>query len=167
LRRGLLSLNFILLCFSVLFAEDHSSAQGDFFSGFFDYDGPLLSILQASLGLYSSIMITKLISSHTEIGSATKINQTVLIATSLVIGISAVLIGKIGANAGLSPFIYYPIPLVISLVIPKFIFKLNLSEFGIYSLIAPATGFLTHIIFSVFFNYHNYMPFWEIDSIWE
>lgn len=167
MRTILLSLIFILLFSSILFAEDQNSAQGDFFDDFFDYNGPLLSMLLASLGLYSSIMITRLISSYLEIGSATMIKQPLLIATSLGIGIGAVLIGKIGLYAGWPPYIYYPIPLVISLVLPKFIFDLNWAEFGIYCLIAPAIGFLTHIIFSIFFDYHNYMPFLEIDPIWE
>ena len=83
MRTILLSLIFILLLFSRLFAEGHNSAQGDTFDDFFDYNGPLLSMPQASLGLYSSIMLAKLISSHLEIGSKTMINQPLLIVTSV------------------------------------------------------------------------------------
>ena len=137
-----------------------------FFNNFFSFGGPVLSIVQASIGMYLSIMLTKYISKKSGFSSKTKINQILLIITSIVIGIGTVLIGKLGYYIDLPPYLYYPIPLVIGLFLPKLIFKLNWKEFGIYIVIGTILGFVSHILFSLLFGYNNYMPFWKISRIW-
>jgi len=137
-----------------------------FFDNFFSFQGPVLSIIQASIGMYFSIMLTKYISKKFIFGSKKEINQILLITTSIGIGIITVLIGKLGYYIDLPPYLYYPIPLVIGLFLPKLIFKLNWKEFGIYIAIGTALGFVSHILFSLFLGYNNYMPFWKISRIW-
>jgi len=138
----------------------------NFFENFFSFNGPVLSMVQASIGMYLSVMLTKYISRKSGYSSKKKINQVLLIVTSIGIGITTVLIGKLGLYTGLPPYLYYPVPLVISLFLPKLIFKLNWKEFGTYVAIGIVLGFISHVLFSLFLGYNNYMPFWKINRIW-
>ncbi len=138
----------------------------NFFENFFSFHGPVLSMVQASIGMYLSIMMTKYIGRKSGYGSNKKINQALLIVTSIGIGVGTVLIGKLGYYIDLPPYLYYPIPLVIGLFLPKLIFKLIWKEFGTYVAIGIVLGFISHVLFSLFLGYNNYMPFWKINRIW-
>ena len=46
----------------------------NFFENFFSFNGPVLSMVQASIGMYLSIMLTKYISRKSGYSSKKKIN---------------------------------------------------------------------------------------------
>ena len=138
-----------------------------YFQNFFSFHGPLLSMVQAAIGMVVAVLLTKWIAYRYEITDVKKVNIILLIIISLISGITLVLMGAIGLWLEWHPAIYYSIPLFISLILPKFIFKLNGKEFLIYIVLGISIGFLTHFIFSIFIGYNNYMPFWKINPIWE
>jgi hypothetical protein len=165
-RKRFFSVFLALLVFSpfILSAQEQPH---DFWDGFWDYQGPVLSMAQASVGFYASIMLTDYISRQFFSDANMTVNQPLLISTSIGLGTSMVLLGKLGHYLGWSPAVYYPLTMIIPLTLPEFEFGMNLKEFGIYTLVALSTSFLSHVIFSVFFGYNNYMPFLKIDPIWE
>jgi H+/Cl- antiporter ClcA len=133
-----------------------------YFENILTFNGPILSMVQAAIGMFVSIIIVKSVSVKINRGSKYKINLVLLIIVSIIIGIITVLGGALGLFMDLPPYIYYPIPLLISLVMPKIIFKLNWFEFILYILIGILVGLISHVLFSLFIGYNNYMPFWKI-----
>ena len=71
------------------------------------------------------------------------------------------LLGKFGANLGLPWWIYYPVPMLITLVFPPVYFKMSKIEIVKYLAMIVISAPLIHIIFSLF-GWTNYMPFFTI-----
>ena len=76
-------------------------------------------------------------------------------------------LGKYGANLGLSWWIYYSIPLLLTVFVPTLYFKMNKTETIRYLFLAFISAPLIHAVFSFFLGWKNYMPFIKIPSVWE
>ena len=156
----------LLFIFGInLYAQSNITIE-DYFNNIFTFNGPLLSVLQAITGTYIGIMLTKILANKLNISKQKEVNQLLLITWSIGSSIVLVGLGIIGLYAKLPPYIYYPLPTVIALILPKYIFDLSWKEEGIYILLGTLIGLTTHILFSLFVGYNNYLPFWKIDSIW-
>ena len=81
--------------------------------------------------------------------------------------IACMVIGKYGANINLYWWIYYSIPLLLTVFVPTIYFKMNKSEVTKYLSLTFLSAPIIHILFSFFFGWKNYMPFIKIPSIWE
>ena len=81
--------------------------------------------------------------------------------------ITCMIIGKYGANINLYWWIYYSIPLLLTVFVPTIYFKMNRSEVTKYLSLTFLSAPIIHILFSFFFGWKNYMPFIKIPSIWE
>jgi hypothetical protein len=81
---------------------------------------------------------------------------------SIVVVVLGMLFGKYGANWGLKWWIYYPIPLLMNVLLPPILLKMNsrktLTYLGLSFLSAP----LIHFLFSTILGWTEYMPFWDI-----
>jgi hypothetical protein len=148
-----------------VFSQTSTSAE-EYFKNIFSFNGPMLSVAQASVGTYFGIMITKGISESFGFSETNGVDQVSLISWSIGSSIGLVGMGILGLYSGLPPYIYYPVPLVISLLAPKFLFNLTWAEEGLYVLIGTTIGLATHVLSSLFLGYNNYLPFWKIDPIW-
>ena len=89
-------------------------------------------------------------------------NMGILIA----LAVAGMLIGKYGATWGFPWWIYYPLPMVLVIILPLILFKMNKWEAVKYTLIAVLSGPVIHIVFSLL-GWKNYMPFLKIPSIME
>jgi len=150
----------------ILAYSQYDTSANDYFNSLFTFNGPLLSILQAAIGTYCGLLITKKTGNKFNISKQKKINQLHLTGWSIGSSIVLVGLGAAGLHAGLPPYIYYPLPAVISLILPKYIFNLSWKELCIYIVFGILIGFLTHLLFSLIVGYNNYLPFWKIDPIW-
>ena len=77
------------------------------------------------------------------------------------------IIGKYGANINLNWWIYYSIPLLLTVFVPTIYFKMNKLEITKYLVLTFLSAPVIHVLFSFFFGWKNYMPFIKIPSIWE
>ena len=130
------------------------------------FDGPLLSIVQAALGMVIALLVAKRIASRLGVASRRRVSGWLLIAVAVLVAVPLVMLGRIGFHVGWPGWIYYPITLPLALLVPKYAFGLRWPEWVIYVVAAIATGAATHVLFSLFVGYGNYMPFWRIEPLW-
>ena len=72
------------------------------------------------------------------------------------------LFGKYGATYGLPWWVYYPIPMLITVLLPPLILKLSYRRSTYYLLLSFLSAPFIHFVFSFFIGWNEYMPFWEI-----
>ena len=82
---------------------------------------------------------------------------------SFVIVVVGMLFAKVGANAGLSPLIYYGVPALTTLLLPLIAFRMSAGEYAQYAILAFATSPIIHVLFSLA-GWHEYLPFWHVPS---
>jgi len=87
--------------------------------------------------------------------------------SGLVVVVVGMLIGKYGHNFGLPWWIYYPIPALMTLIIPAVYFKMIRKETLIYILLSFCSAPLIHFFFSFFIGWNDYLPFIAIKPFWE
>jgi hypothetical protein len=92
-----------------------------------------------------------------------KRKQIILLALFVVVG--GMLFGKYGAMYGLPWWIYYPVPMLMTVFLPPFVLKLNTRNTIIYLVLSFLSAPLIHVFFSFFFGWKEYMPFWQIPFI--
>ncbi|ADV66048.1 hypothetical protein Deima_0388 [Deinococcus maricopensis DSM 21211] len=73
---------------------------------------------------------------------------------------------RFGANAGMPWPIYYGVPAATTLLLPPLVLRMRFSEFARYVVLAFASSPVIHAVFSLFVGWHEYMPFWNIPSLW-
>ncbi len=88
--------------------------------------------------------------------------QRLIIILAIAIVVVGMLIGKYGANWGLKWWIYYPIPLLLNVILPPVLLKMNFKRTIIYLVLSLLSAPLIHIFFSLLFGWTEYMPFWKI-----
>jgi hypothetical protein len=84
----------------------------------------------------------------------------------IVLVIAGMLTGKHGTSWGLSWWIYYPVPMLLTLIVPMIYFRMDKRESFIYIFLTLISAPLIHIVFSLL-GWKNYMPFIKIPSIFE
>ena len=78
---------------------------------------------------------------------------------SLIVIVLGMLFGKYGATYGLPWWIYYPIPMLITVLLPPIALKLNLKKTIYYLVLSFLSAPFIHLFFSFFFGWTEYMPF--------
>lgn len=95
----------------------------------------------------------------------TKQKFRLIFLLSLLCVVVGMLFGKYGANWGLKWWIYYPVPMLMNVLLPPIILKMNFKKTIIYLILSFLSAPIIHIFFSFFFGWNEYMPFWEIPYI--
>lgn len=90
--------------------------------------------------------------------------KTIFLLSILVV-VVGMLFGKYGAAAGLPWWIFYPIPMLMTVLLPPIVLKLNRGKTILYLLLSFLSAPLIHVFFSFFFNWTEYMPFWKLPHI--
>lgn len=88
-----------------------------------------------------------------------------IILLSLICVVAGMLFGKYGANLGLPWWIYYPVPMLMNVLLSPVVLKMNKRRVGIYLLLSFLSAPLVHAFFSFFLSWNEYMPFWKIPSL--
>ncbi|WP_297693292.1 hypothetical protein [uncultured Eudoraea sp.] len=81
---------------------------------------------------------------------------------SFLLVVLGMLFGKYGAQWGLPWWIYYPIPMLMTLLLPPILLKLNTKRTIIYLFLSFLSAPFIHTFFSFFLGWTEYMPFWDI-----
>ncbi|PTX22206.1 hypothetical protein C8N40_10128 [Pontibacter mucosus] len=89
---------------------------------------------------------------------------TVLLLSVWVV-IVGMLFGKYGASWGLSWWVYYPIPMLMTVLLPPFVLKLRKTKTFLYLVLSFLSAPVIHLFFSFFFGWTEYMPFWKVSSM--
>lgn len=88
--------------------------------------------------------------------------KKVIITLSVLVVVAGMLLGKFGANWGLPWWIYYPVPMLLTLILPPLILKFDARQSLIYILLSFLSAPFIHIFFSFFMGWGEYLPFWKI-----
>jgi len=84
---------------------------------------------------------------------------------SLAVVVVGMLFGKYGAQFGLRWWIYYPVPMLMTVLLPPIILKMNTKRTVLYLLLSFLSAPFIHTLFSFFLGWTEYMPFWKIPYI--
>lgn len=100
-----------------------------------------------------------------------KRERTGLLPRVLVIGLLVIVGGmvfaKVGQNAGWPWWIYYTVPMLLTVLLPPLYFSMNRRETPEYLVLSFLSAPAIHLLFSFFVGWKDYMPFVEIPSLWE
>ena len=86
---------------------------------------------------------------------------------SLLVVVVGMLFGKYGAQIGLIWWIYYPVPMLMTVLLPPIVLKMNLKKTLLYLLLSFLSAPVIHVLFSFFLGWSEYMPFLDIPFIGE
>jgi hypothetical protein len=84
---------------------------------------------------------------------------------ALIVVVFGMLFGKYGATAGLPWWLYYPIPMLITVLLPPLVLRLNKQKTAAYLVLSFLSAPFIHVAFSFFLGWTEYMPFWKIPSV--
>ena len=88
-----------------------------------------------------------------------------IILLSLLVVVLGMIFGKYGAQIGLQWWLYYPIPMLVNVLLPPLILKMNRRKTLIYLFLSFVSAPIIHIFFSFSLGWTEYMPFWNIPSL--
>ena len=111
--------------------------------------------------LFIFFVILRFILGKTEFNEKRK--QIIFLA--LIVVVVGMLFGKYGATFQLSWWLYYPVPMLITVLLPPLVLELNTRKTVIYLVLSFFTAPFIHFIFSYFLGWTEYMPFWKIPFI--
>lgn len=89
-------------------------------------------------------------------------NYMAIILLSILVVILGMLFGRYGAIWGLKWWIYYPIPMLMTVLLPPMALKLNIKKTISYLVLSFLSAPFIHVVFSFFLGWTEYMPFWKI-----
>jgi hypothetical protein len=116
-------------------------------------------MIAASLLIF--IMIIRILISKDDFRKYLK----VISLLSLIVVVFGMLLGKYGANAGLPWWIYYPVPLLMTLVLPPLVLRFNKRKTILYIVLSFLSAPFIHVVFSFFLGWTEYLPFWKLPYI--
>jgi hypothetical protein len=94
---------------------------------------------------------------------AAKLKQISLLA--FIVVVLGMIFGKYGATYGLPWWVYYPIPMLMTVLLPPIILKLKRTPTIIYLLLSFLSAPFIHVLFAFFLGWTEYMPFWKIPYV--
>lgn len=97
----------------------------------------------------------------------TKPKPSSIVWVSAIVVVAGMLFARYAARAGISPVIYYGVPALVTLLLPPVAFSMCRRETAKYLILAFASSPLIHIVFSLLFGWHDYLPFWYLPSLAE
>jgi hypothetical protein len=88
-----------------------------------------------------------------------------VIVVSLIVVVAGMLIGKYGLLFGLPWWVYYPVPALVTIVLPPLVFRMTRRRTVLYVVLAALSAPLIHALFSFFLGWDEYMPFLPVPSL--
>jgi len=93
-----------------------------------------------------------------------KQNKAIIVISFL--GVLSMFIAKYGANFGFPWWLFYTLPMFLTILVPVFYFKMNKFEIIKYIFLIIISSPVIHVILSLF-GWKNYMPFIKIPSLFK
>jgi hypothetical protein len=94
-----------------------------------------------------------------------KTKKKIVVLLSLIVVVLGMLMGRYGAKYDLPWWIYYPVPMLMTVLLPPYVLKMNTAKTIRYLILSFLSAPLIHFFFSFFLGWGEYMPFWEIPSL--
>jgi hypothetical protein len=91
--------------------------------------------------------------------------RVAVIVVALLVVVVGMLFGKYGLLLGLPWWIYYPVPALVTVLVPPLVFRMRASRTVGYLVLAALSAPLIHVLFAFFLGWHEYMPFIQIPSL--
>ena len=88
--------------------------------------------------------------------------KNLIYVLSLLVVVIGMLFGKYGAQWGLPWWVYYPIPMLMTVLLPPIVLKMNTKQTIFYLVLSFLSAPLIHTLFSFFLGWQEYMPFWDV-----
>lgn len=89
----------------------------------------------------------------------------IILWLSIAVVVFGMLFGRYGALWGLPWWVYYTIPMLVTVFLPPKVLQLNRKRTLTYLLLSFLSAPFIHAVFSFFLGWNEYMPFWKIPSI--
>ena len=99
---------------------------------------------------------------NSRIPNPVKKNKNILFL--IILELICMVIAKYGANFGFPWWIYYPVPMLLTVFFPLLYFKMSKKEAVKYLILIFVASPVIHVLFSLV-GWKNYMPFIEIPSL--
>ena len=96
---------------------------------------------------------------------ASRPRPTAIAAVAAVVVVGGMVFAKFGNNFGLPWWIYYTVPAAATLFVPPATFGFRGRELAQYLVLAFLSSPAIHVAFSLFFGWHEYMPFIPVPSL--
>lgn len=113
------------------------------------------------VSLVAFIAILHFVTRHRSLRPSTSI----VVAVAGIVVVGGMIFAKFGNNAGLPWWIYYTAPALTTLLLPPMVFKFSGKELLQYLLLAFLSSPVIHVVFSLFLDWHEYMPFIPAPSL--
>jgi len=84
---------------------------------------------------------------------------------SFVVVVLGMIFGKYGAMAGLPWWIYYPVPMFMTVFVPPVVLRFTTRQTVVYLIFSFLSAPFIHALFSFFLGWDEYLPFWKIPFI--
>ncbi len=78
---------------------------------------------------------------------------------ALTVGPGGMLVAKYGTTVGAPWWLYYTIPMLLTVALPMFAFRMTRREAAVYLVLAFLSAPAIHVMFSVTLGWREYMPF--------
>jgi len=91
-----------------------------------------------------------------------KLKRKQIFILSLLVVVFGMLFGKYGATYGLPWWLYYPIPMLITVFLPPLVLGFKTQQTILYLVLSFLSAPFIHALFSFFLGWTEYMPFWKI-----
>jgi hypothetical protein len=89
------------------------------------------------------------------------------VAVAVVVVFFGMIFARFGAQFGLPWWIYYTVPMLLTVALPPVVFSMTTREMVLYITLAFLSAPAIHTLFSLFFGWKEYMPFLHIPSLRE
>ena len=96
-----------------------------------------------------------------------RVSRNQIFYAGLIVIVGGMIFAKQGQNAGWPWWIYYTVPMLLTVFLPPLYFKMNRRETPLYLLLSFLSAPVIHTLFSFFIGWGDYMPFIHIPAFWE
>ena len=90
-----------------------------------------------------------------------------MLTTAFIVTVGGMLFAKVGQNSGLPWWIYYTVPMLVTVIVPPVVFRMSGRESLSYLMLAFLSSPVIHVAFSFFLGWKDYMPFIDVPALWE
>ena len=90
-----------------------------------------------------------------------------LVAVASVVVLGGMFFARLGAQSGLPWWIYYTVPMLLTVSLPPIVFSMTTRETLLYIVLAFLSAPAIHALFSLLFGWKEDMPFLPIPSLHE
>jgi len=96
-----------------------------------------------------------------------RLNMVMVAVVTLAVVPGGMLLARYGAQSVLPWWIYYTVPMLLTVFMPPVVFSMTRHEAIRYVVLAFLSAPVIHVLFSFFLGWTEYMPFLRVPSLWD